>query len=572
MVPPSELSSLFTSTPLHLPRLPAATVLPQPATTDPTLAAATSMLPPSQYPTPGMAYEPYTGLYTQRPPMYNPPQPPVGDARDSEVAQLTAQVVALADQVRHLTALTAASPQPMEAPMPVALAQLTARPRPMIDMICNSLPSRSMDGFATVTSSSGEASRATTHAAPPSSDAGRRGSDDTETLVSEHEADELLLPVPAAAAGAAGARTESRAQIFTSKEIESLACSCIPDAVGAWDVMFLGRLESKNAVAHRILLYTNTEIAAMSPAARAVVRGYDCVLGGHLLATLQADTPQVKLRRAKIATREKKFPGTITSSGRAIRNIILEIIEPTYGSELDALEKELKKPFFAMGMDDTTIQLKANRLEALRSQLPASARGGERELLRALIKKFPPQLAAEAKKYKADMCKAEVQRTGYEWTYEELTAMLSAHITGEEVAEANAAEAPTARGGGGGGEAALFTVNFRGCLHCGLDGHSTRECIVEPCGYCGLRFCFGIRKRGNKRDCLTKKVVNGGKVTNADVGFNGRPLPPALIDQINDKAGKLKAAGAAKETNAAEAQTEPNVSYLDEEEVCVWGR
>ena len=68
-----DLNSLLTSTPLHLPRMPAATVLPQPATTDPTLAAATSYYPPSQYPTPNVAYAPYPMPLQM--PMYNPPQP-----------------------------------------------------------------------------------------------------------------------------------------------------------------------------------------------------------------------------------------------------------------------------------------------------------------------------------------------------------------------------------------------------------------------------------------------------------------------------------------------------------------
>ena len=112
----------------------------------------------------------------------------------------------------------------------------------------------------------------------------------------------------------------------------------------------------------------------------------------------------------------------------------------------------------------------------------------------------------------------------------------------------------------------MFTASFKGCLHCGMEGHGTRECTVEPCTYCGLRFCFGIRKRGNKRECLVKKVVEGGAVTNADVGYNGRPLPPVLIDQINDKASKLKGAKK-KEANAVEVQTEPNVTSYDIE-VC----
>ena len=84
------------------------------------------------------------------------------------------------------------------------------------------------------------------------------------------------------------------------------------------------------------------------------------------------------------------------------------------------------------------------------------------------------------------------------------------------------------------------------------------ECTAPVCEYCGLRFCFGVRKKGTgkARECLVKKVVGGGKVTDDDVGFNGRPLPQKLVDQINDKAGKLTKA---KEANSIEVQTDKNI-------------
>ena len=121
--------------------------------------------------------------------------------------------------------------------------------------------------------------------------------------------------------------------------------------------------------------------------------------------------------------------------------------------------------------------------------------------------------------------------------------------------EANASERGNGYERGGGGQ--LFTSSFPGCLHCGYDNHKTFDCTAALCDYCGLKFCFGSRKRGSgkARDCLVKKVVGGGKVTDADVGFNGRPLPQKLIDQINDRATKMKA----KETNTTEVQTEKNV-------------
>ena len=213
-----------------------------------------------------------------------------------------------------------------------------------------------------------------------------------------------------------------------------------------------------------------------------------------------------------------------------------------------------KGEFFKLGMNDTEVQLGSHRFEALRAQLPAAARGGEREKLRALLEKFPPELAKRASKYRRAMCRAEVTKKAYDWSYEELTAILSSDMAGARPAvEVNAAEP---RGGGGN---ALFTMKFNGCLHCGLDGHYTRECAEPPCEYCGFRFCFGVRKKGPMaaRSCLVKRVVQGGKITDADVGYNGKPLPARLVEQLNDKAAKLKTGGG--ETNTTEVQTERNV-------------
>ena len=133
-----------------------------------------------------------------------------------------------------------------------------------------------------------------------------------------------------------------------------MQCTCERDDIPVWDVMLLARLKTKSAAAHRVLSYSNAQLAALSPAARAVARGYDAVLGGHLLATIQASTPRAKLIRAIIAEREEDAPGTIASSGRAVRAIILESTSPTYGSELNTLESDLKKPFFTMGMTRTS--------------------------------------------------------------------------------------------------------------------------------------------------------------------------------------------------------------------------
>ena len=417
--------------------------------------------------------------------------------------------------------------------------------------------SSGMEMFGTITSSS----RPPTRAATPTASISTASLDATED-------DYDMLPEPAARTGLhAGAHGITRGAIFKSKELESLACSCEPDEVAAWDITFLAQLKSKSpagAAAHKVLLYTAAEFAALPADVEAVARAYDVVLGGHLLALIQADTQRAKLVRSTVAEREADAPGTVASSGRAVRGIILELISPTCGSELQSLEDELAKPFFTIGMNEVAVKLAARRLKALREQLPASSRGGKRELLRALIEKFPAELSALAKKYKASMCEAEVCKLSYKWTYGQLSSILASHITSSVFAEANATDVDPRRHGGG-SDASIGTAAFKGCLNCGLDNHTTWKCSARECDYCGLRFCFGVRKRGPRPGCLVKKIVTGGSISDADiVGLDGKPLKESLVARIKEKAADMLKAKSS-EVNAAGVQTEPNVTpYMGE--------
>ena len=510
-------------------------------------------IPPSQpsrqYPTPGVAYAPlHTPLHLAH---TTPPHPYARDPRDDEIARLNAELQALAGQVRHLTRVATMSPSPqlaMQLHMPPTHQNLH-HPLPS-----NRPPSppESMASFATITSSSKMPEAAAKVCGSHRSS--RCSTIYSNSEASEREADEQLMPMPAAAGDACMDAVATRDEIFSSKELTgALACSGEPDTIAAWDVTIMGRLKAKNAVAHRVLLYTEAEIAAMSPSARAVHRGYDSVLAGHFLAVLYGDTPRVKLLRATIAAREKAAPGTVTSSGRAVRNIILELIAPTCGSELEQLELELDKTFFDMSMGEVAVKLAAKRYEALRAQLPPTAQGGERELLRGLLAKFPEQLAVDAKDLKKDMRKAEVTKKAYDWNYEQLTSMLASLIAdARPAAEANTTDLGR---GGGGGTNIIGTLGFTGCLSCGLDNHISKKCIAPPCTYCGMRICFGARKRGPMPGCLVKKLVGGGKIDKNDIGLNGKPLFGHLLDKIKERAEEIKAKKGDAEANAA-SQTE----------------
>ena len=91
-----------------------------------------------------------------------------------------------------------------------------------------------------------------------------------------------------------------------------------------------------------------------------------------------------------------------------------------------------------------------------------------------------------------------------------------------------------------------------------MDNHQARFCKSPPCGYCGLRYCFGARKHGPQPGCLVKKIVEGGAIGSADLGLNAKPLTEQLIAKLKERAAELKA-NKAKEVNAA-SQT-----ALDEE-------
>ena len=496
----------------------------------------------SQWPTPGVAYVPMPHMqpqYTQSP--YMQPQhtqSPALDASRAEVAELTAKLAAATGEIERLASIMRGVQQPMpygydQPYVPLGLLTAPSMARPS--------PSRSATSFATITSSTSEAT-------------------------GDADGVEEMLPIPAAATHVlAAGRATACNDIFTSKELQSLLCNCEPDSVAEWDTTFLGRVASRCPAAYKALMYSDAEISVLPPSALALVRGYDSILAGHILAVIQGDTPEVKLVRKRIAARESSAPGCITGSGRALRAIILETITPTSGPELQELEDELEKPFFKMKMNNTAVKLAAHRLEALRAQLPPSARGGRRELLRALISKFPPELAAEAKKYKAKMAKNEIRKKPYSWTYAELTSILAADIAAASSvpAEANTADTPSSGGLCG----PVGTVDFTGCLNCGLTNHTTKKCTTAPCTYCGLRFCYGIRHQG-KKYCLVKKIVDGGAIEDSDVGLNGRPLAGHLQGWIKERAEKIKKEKSAKEANSTETQTVTIKGGIDDESSC----
>ena len=490
------------------------------------------------YPTPGVAYQPMSAPHNA--------SPHDAHAAYNELELLSGQLDVAMREIHRISLVTGV-PSPLVR-SPIAL------PTMRLDELAHAYeepPPR--------------------HASPSETVVSFRSYDGSSSGNTLSSADTCLqLPPPAAEARGywAAPTVKKQDDIFTSKELASLTCSCKKEAVAAWDVVMMGRIQHKSNAAHRVLTYTDAEFAALPAGAAALARGLDSMLAGHYLAVLQGSAPEVELRRSTIASREAAAPGTVTGSGRALRSIILEIINPMYGAELESLEEELKKPFFTVGMDDTKVRLAAHRFEALRAQLPASARGGEREKLRALLEKFPQELASKAKKYKESMCKAEVTKKPYKWTYNELTSLLASHIA--NVRQSTEVNATDFERRGGGGDGVLFTTKFRGCLHCGLDGHGTRECTEPPCKYCGLRFCWGARKKGSAaaRSCLVKRIVEGGSITDSDLGYNGRPMPSQLIEQMKDKAAKMRAArgGGGGEANSAETQTEKNVVAYDLDE------
>ena len=87
---------------------------------------------------------------------------------------------------------------------------------------------------------------------------------------------------------------------------------------------------------------------------------------------------------------------------------------------------------------------------------------------------------------------------------------------------------------------------------------TTRRASVSRhrvCTYCGLRYCFGARKRGPQQGCLVKKLVEGGEIGPTDLGLNAKPISEQMSVRIKERAEELKAK--ANETNTA-TQTVPH--------------
>ena len=234
------------------------------------------------YPTPGVAYADYSAPHSAL------PHPP-GEA----LAIANGQLEAALQEVARLSLVTGVSSPLVRSPLTLPAMHLGVLPEGTYTRPPER-PHRSPN-----------ASRASSVVSFPS-----YSSSGSSCALSSADT-EVMLPPPAAEV-AAGAllKVTKQDDIFSSKDLSSLLCTCKKDAVAGWDVTIMGRIKAKCGAAHRVLTYTDAELAALPAAAAAIARGYDSMLAGHFLATLQGDTPEVRLRRSIIASREAKAPGT----------------------------------------------------------------------------------------------------------------------------------------------------------------------------------------------------------------------------------------------------------------------
>ena len=212
------------------------------------------------YPTPGVAYQPMSAPHNA--------SPHDAHAAYNELELLSGQLDAAMREIHRISLVTGV-PSPLVR-SPIAL------PAMRLDELAHAYdePPPRMRG-------SPIASRSTSVKSFPSYE----GSSSGCTLSS---ADTQLRPTP-------NAKPDD---IFSSKELSSLACTCKKEAVAAWDVMIMGRIRTKNSAAHRVLMYTDAEFAALPADVAADARALDCMLAGHFLAVLQGNTPEVELRRS----------------------------------------------------------------------------------------------------------------------------------------------------------------------------------------------------------------------------------------------------------------------------------
>ena len=167
--------------------------------------------------------------------------------------------------------------------------------------------------------------------------------------------------------------------IFSLKELASMPLTCEPKEVSAWSTVFKARLHTKSSRAYNTLFMSSAQWSSLSPMQLKKARAADAALAGDLLTCVSRVTDRGKLIHKTVARCEKQKPGSTANSGRAVWALVQAIVKPAIGPDVETLELELAKPFFKDGMTVTQVELAAGRLDELRSQLPPTSRGGERE-------------------------------------------------------------------------------------------------------------------------------------------------------------------------------------------------
>ena len=354
-----------------------------------------------------------------------------------------------------------------------------------------------------------------------------------------------MLPMPASIAlSHTNQPRVVQPSLFSGKEREALTTTCDPEHVPAWQVTFLSQLQTKSRDAYYSLIATEADLSSYTIEQRAHVAGWDTALSGVLLSCISKTSERGSLLLSQLAQRERSRPGAVIGSGRAIWAAIDATTRPQFGADLDALERELQKPFFSTSMTSTAVRRAALRLRTLWLQQPLSARGGERELLRELVKKFPTELAEDAKACRKSMHEREACGREYKWSYDQLTSILTSLIVDLNPLEANTMQ----RGSEEGREQQQQQrQNADGmvCLNCGRKGHKYTEC-KRKCSYCSLGCCGGVRAQ--RANCMVRHGVPDDA---KDV--LGRPLHRAVRERIVKRAQQMKksAGGDASHADAA---------------------
>lgn len=323
-------------------------------------------------------------------------------------------------------------------------------------------------------------------------------------------------------------------------ELETMKTDCDPGQVTAFFAVLQARVPPDVV---QLLSMTPDEAAAafVDPNSGAAWRTIDSDLATLLLTLVRNDTKRSMNFRRKLAAQ----PAAL-KSGHKLACMLASITTANSTAEYDErLERVDNGVYFRMGMAQVDAEAAANEFRDDWS-LTAAASGSnsERDLIRRLIKKFPPELESKSEDLAAKLTECEITGAALPWSYDQLAAILAVYLRSkkkkiktqhaDDESEAfNASKNPNAK--------------KPPCNNCGSMQHGYADCPAR-CVDCDLPFCAGADP---KRKHLCYATGKGGAT--AKVNCFGKPLQPWMIEKLAERGTAMAKENSSKNDKEASA-------------------